>query len=241
MFHRDMSPHARAAAGLWLVCLLLAGTGHAATTLRAYDGPAAAPTPTVAQSEEACDDGTVGGTLLQGIGDWYGNRFVASCAGERVTRVRFQHLSYGLPGPYHYRLHLVDASCTSLAATEVLQVEPADDLPAWVDVDVSEAGWCVSGEYQILLEPLTCVDPLTGDDCFPALCVDSSSTTDPGSHCAVVSTQGAFERACAAARSSDGRYFDFLLRAEVVCEDPACTTAVQPTGWSVVKSFYKSP
>jgi hypothetical protein len=218
-----------------------ADTVRAQHVLRPYVGSTDPVTPLTVQAEEACDDGSVGGTLVQGVGDWYGNAFEAPCSGARVTQVRFQHLSYGLPGPYLYRLHLMDATCTLLASTGVLQVDPADAAPTWIEVDVSGAGWCVSGTYQIFLEPLTCDDPLRGDDCFPALCVDASSSTEPGAHCAQVSVQGAFERTCAAARSSDGRYFDFLLRAQVGCDDAACSTAVRSDAWSLVKSLYRTP
>jgi hypothetical protein len=62
-------------------------------------------------SEAACDDGSSGGTLIQRIDAYYGNRFEVPCPGARVVGVRFVHHGYGLAGPYSFRLHLFDAGC----------------------------------------------------------------------------------------------------------------------------------
>ena len=105
--------------------------------------------------------------------------------------------------------------------------------------DLAGDDWCVQGEFQIYLEPLSCVDPLAGQDCFPAVVVDATSDTDPGAHCALVNTMGTFERTCAAARSTDGRYFDFALRPELQCDTVNCSTAVTPTNWTLLKSLYR--
>ena len=230
-----------------LTCLLCVSlltqvtTVHASLTLRPYVSSASNGSEVGSSSALACDDGTVGGTLVQRLEDWYGNSYQAPCSGARVTAVRFQHLSYGLPGPYLYRLHLVDATCATMMTTDVLQVAASTGEPTWVQVDLSGADWCVQGEFQIYLEPLTCVTPLAGQDCFPAVLVDATSDTDPGAHCARVSTQGAFERSCAAARSTDGRYFDFVLRVELQCDSASCSTAVTPTNWTLLKSIYRAP
>lgn len=207
--------------------------------LRAFEGLPSPSTQTQRASQTSCDDGTFGGTFVQQLGDWFGNSFAPGCGGGRITSVRFQHLSYGLPGPYLFRLHLLDSTCGWVGSTEVQQINASDEAPAWVDVDTEEAGWCVQGEFAILLEPLTCADPFGGEDCFPALGYDSSSSTDPGAHCALVSTQATFDRVCSSARSADGRYFDFLLRPQVQCADPACSTAVAPVSWSLLKSLYQ--
>ena len=226
-----------------LLCVFLltqAITVHASLTLRPYDSAASGSSEVGTSSALTCDDGTVGGTLVQRLEDWYGNSYEASCAGARVTSVRFQHLSYGLSGPYLYRLHLVDKACTTIMSTEVLQVAPSAAEPTWVQVDLAGDDWCVQGEFQIYLEPLSCVDPLAGQDCFPAVVVDATSDTDPGAHCAQVNTMGTFERTCAAARSTDGRYFDFALRPELQCDTVNCTTAVTPTNWTLLKSLYRA-
>lgn len=206
--------------------------------LRPYEGPAPASSQVQSSSESSCDDGSMGGTFVQRLEDWYGNSFVAACGGGRITSVRFQHLSYGLPGPYLFRLHLVDATCGWVGSTDVLETDPSDTEPGWVEVDTEDRGWCVQGDYQVLLEPLSCMDPLGGEDCFPALAYDATSSTDPAAHCAVVSTQGTFDRACSSARSADGRFFDFVLRPQLQCDDPACSTAVAPASWSLMKSLY---
>ena len=209
--------------------------------LRPYDGSVDPTAQLQGTSATSCDDGSTGGTFVQELGDWFGNAFVAECGGGRITSVRFQHLSYGLPGPYEFRLHLVDAQCGWVGSTEVLQVDASDTEPTWVEVDTDAAGWCVQGAFQVFLEPLTTADPFGHEDCFPALVYDATSSTDPGSHCALVSTQGPLERVCSSARSADGRYFDFLLRPQVQCADPACSTAVSPTSWSLMKSLYGTP
>ena len=232
----------RSLAGALCALLLTQGAvAHAALQLRPYDSVAPSTNDPSAQAALACDDGTIGGTLVQRLEDWYGNSFQTSCAGTRVTSVRFQHLSYGLAGPYFYRLHLVDTACATRMVTEVLEVGASAGEPSWVQVDLSAVDWCVQGEFQIYLEPLTCVTPLAGQDCFPAVVVDATSDTDPGAHCARVSTQGAFERSCAAARSTDGRYFDFVLRVELQCDSASCSTAVTPTNWTLLKSIYRAP
>jgi hypothetical protein len=166
-----------------LLCVFLltqAITVHASVTLRPYDSSASSSPELGSTAALSCDDGTVGGTLVQRLEDWYGNSYEASCSGARVTSVRFQHLSYGLSGPYLYRLHLVDKACTTIMSTEVLEVAPSAAEPTWVQVDLSGNDWCVQGEFQIYLEPLSCVDPLAGKDCFPAVIVDATSDTDPG-------------------------------------------------------------
>jgi hypothetical protein len=214
---------------------------HATVVLRPYAGAPVSSTELQTSSEAWCDDGSPGGTFVQGPEDWIGNTFVAACAGGRITSVRFQHLSYGLPGPYLFRLHLVDAACGLLASTDVVQIDASEGTPSWVEVDTDGAVWCVQGQYQVLLEPLTCAAPLSGEDCFPALVYDASSSTNPLAHCGRVSTQGAFERDCGAPRSADGRYFDFILRPQVQCAEPACATAVSPASWSLMKSLYQLP
>lgn len=228
---------------LSVVCLglqVLAADAAGLPVLRPYVGVQPAPVGRI-HSEVGCDDGSVGGTLIQSLEEWYGNAFTAPCGGARVTHVRFQHMSYGLSGPYLYRLHLLDSACQLLVSTPLLETESGDGEPTWVDVDVSNQDWCVAGDYQIFLEPLTCADALSGADCFPALVVDSTSSPEPGTHCAVVNTPSLFGRACGAARSADGRYFDFLLRAEVDCAAASCSTGLQATSWSLIKSLYASP
>ena len=48
-------------------------------------------------------------------------------------------------------------------------------------------------------------------------------------------------RQCLAARSSDGRFFDFSLRVEVECGASQCTAGVQPGTWSSIKRLYRDP
>jgi hypothetical protein len=192
----------------------------------------------VSSSEAACDDGTSGGTLVERQDSWYGNLFAAPCAAGHILAVRLTHFGYGLPGPYEFRLHLLDLACRELGVTPVLAIPGAPDLPATTSIDLSDFGWCIEGGFHLLLEPLTCADGGTGHDCFPALVVDASSDGDGPAHCAVVSAAAADGRQCFAARSADGRFFDFGLRVEVGCAAPECATAVQAVTWGRVKRIY---
>ena len=189
----------------------------------------------------SCDDGSMGGTLVQRLDAYYGNRFELACASARITSVQFTHFGAGRPGPYAYRLHLLDAACRETGVTALLTTPGAALDPATVSVDVSALGWCASGSFAVTLEPLSCADGLNGLDCFPALVVDATSDTDAAAHCGVVSTETSSGRACLAPRSADGRYYDFLLRVGIVCNDLACTTAVEPTTWSTLKRLYRDP
>jgi len=99
----------------------------------------------------------------------------------------------------------------------------------------------VTGEFHLLLEPLTCADGPAGHDCFPAVVVDATADGDPASHCATVSASTGTHRQCFAARSADGRYFDFGLRATLRCAAPECATGVDGASWSGIKRLYRDP
>jgi len=192
-------------------------------------------------SEAACDDGTAGGTLVQSIDAYYGNRFAPVCQAARIESARFVHYGYGLAGPYAFRLHVVDTTCGEIGVTPVLTTAGAPDLVTTAEVDLSPYGWCVSGEFLLLLEPLTCADGPTGHDCFPAVVVDASTDGDAAAHCATVSVLAGAERQCFAARSADGRYFDFGLRVGLQCVAPECATGLEDTTWSGAKRLYRDP
>jgi hypothetical protein len=192
----------------------------------------------VTSHEAACDDGTAGGTLVQQQVAWYGNRLTPPCAGARIIGASLAHFGYGLPGPYEFRLHLLDAACRQIGVTPVLTIDGAPDTPATASINLSDFEWCTEGAFHLLLEPLTCADGSQGGDCFPAVIVDASSDADATEHCGVVSTAGAAGRQCLAPRSADGRFFDFGLRVQVACAAPACATAVELVPWGLVKRIY---
>jgi hypothetical protein len=200
----------------------------------------AAPAPAAtAGSEFACDDGSNGGTLVEHTEAYYGNRFATDCAAGRVLGVRFTHFGYGLQGNYAFRVHLFDAACAEVAVSDVRTIPGAPDALASVEVNLSNLGWCVSSEFSLMLEPLSCADGAAGHDCFPAVVVDASNDAEEPAHCAMVNAPTAEGRQCLAARSADGRYFDFRLRALVACSDPACATAVVPGTWTQIKRLYR--
>lgn len=215
-----------------------------ATALVAWRPPAAppavqAPAPPVAQHVAGCDDGADGGSLVQRGDTWYGNRLALACPSGRLTAVEFTYFGAGLPGPYAYRLHFLDAACRTLGSTSVVTVPGAPDAPATTTVDVAALGVCVSTAFAIVLEPLSCADGAAAGDCMPALVVDGSSDAQETAHCGVVSTSTSGPRECLAPRSSDGRYFDFRLRAQVDCAAAECATPVAPAAWSRLKRLYR--
>lgn len=219
-----------------LAAALLAGTTPSVSALRSVPEPGTMLF-VASSGEAACDDGSAGGTLVQRADDWYGNRFAAPCTAALLHSVRFAHFGYGLPGPYAFRLHLLDASCTEKGVTPILEIEGAPDDVTTVEIDLADLGWCVESAFHLLLEPLSCTGP-TQDDCFPALVVDGTADGDGSSHCAIVSAPAATGRACFAARSADGRYFDFALRAQLDCASPQCATAVSPSTWGGLKRLF---
>lgn len=215
-----------------------------ATALAVFRPLAAAPAPLhpappAVQSVAACDDGTSGGSLVQRGDTWYGNRLQPACASGRLTAVEFTYFGAGLTGPYAYRLHILDAECRTLATTPVWSVPGAAGAPATATVDVGALGVCVGSAFAIVLEPMSCADGDTAQDCMPALVVDGSSDAHEPEHCGVANTVTSEGRACLAPRSADGRYFDFRLRAQVDCTAPECTSAVAPADWSRVKRLYR--
>jgi len=224
-----------------LHALLMTALATTPVTLRPLpvDSPRTPAPMTQSVGASACDDGTDGGTLVQGLGAYYGNRFVLDCASGRLTAVDFTYFGAGLAGPYSYRLHVLDNACREIGVTSVLSAASAVDAPASAQVVLPEGGWCVGQAFAIVLEPLTCSDGAGGKDCFPALVVDATSDTNPTVHCAVVSAETSIGRECLAPRSADGRFFDFRLRATVLCDAPGCITPVAPVGWSHVKNLYR--
>lgn len=236
---------------MWFLLLLIvvhpqvagATSGDAEVVLRPLDtgGLLVVPAPSGPAIEMSCDDGTFGGTLFQRLDTLYGNRFEAACGAGQITGLTFVHYGYGLEEPYAYRLHLLDPSCRTLGVTDELLAPGAPLEPRLVEVDLSAYRWCVSGDFYLLLEPLTCADGRQGQDCFPALVVDASSDPDAGTHCASVSTQTAAGRECFVARSADGRSFDFRLRVQLLCRSELCLTPVTPCTWSTVKRLYHDP
>jgi len=221
----------------------LLATATSPVALRPVPTVARAPAPPylAGTAEAACDDGTAGGTLVQQRDGYYGNHFAAPCASARMLTARFVHYGYGLAGPYAFRLHLFDAACREVGATAELETPGAPDDLATVAVDLSSLGWCVTGDFQLPLEPPTCADGAAGHDCFPAVVVDASADGEAAKHCATVNLVTGGGRECFAARSADGRYFDFGLRVDVLCEAPACTSAIETTSWSQVKHLYRDP
>jgi hypothetical protein len=202
---------------------------------------ATAPALVAAETALGCDDGSTGGTLVQRQDHYFGNRFTAPCTATRVVSASFVHSGPALDGAYAFRLHLLDGACRELGVTAELTTPAAADAPLVANVDLSSYRWCVEGEFALVLEPLACADGTTGHDCFPALVVDATSDAASGAHCAIVDTPTADGRQCLAARSIDGRFFDFRLRVQVTCGAPECTTAVQPGTWSAVKRLYRDP
>jgi hypothetical protein len=192
----------------------------------------------IASGALGCDDGTAGGTLIERAGEWYGNRFVPDCGAALLVRANFVHAAYDLPGPYAFRLRLLDAACRELGATPQISIPASPGTVAAHEIDLAPYGWCIDGPFQILIEPLTWADA-EGQDCFPALVVDASADADAEAHCATVSTAAAEGRQCFAARSADGRYFDFALRAELECAASECATPVAPSTWSRVKARFR--
>jgi len=201
--------------------------------------PAQAPAPPLGQSTAGCDDGTNGGSLVQRSDTWYGNRLAIACPSGRLTGVEFTYFGAGLPGPYFYRLHVLDAECHELAVTSVWNVPGAPDAPATAQVDLAGLEACVSASFSLLLEPLSCADGAAAHDCMPALLVDASSDTEEAAHCGVVNANTLDGRQCLAPRSVDGRFYDFRLRAQVECGVPGCTSATAPADWSRVKRLYR--
>ena len=194
-----------------------------------------------AGAETSCDDGSFGGTLFESLEAYYGNQFSAPCAAAALQGVVFVHFGNGLPGPYLYRLHLLDAQCREIGVSDVRSAVGAPDTPATVEVDLSSHAWCVGSEFYLFVEPLTCADGMSGTDCYPALAVDATSSNDPGVHCARVNVDTYSGRQCLAARSADDRYFDFRLRARLDCQVPGCTSPIAPTAWSTLKQLYRDP
>jgi hypothetical protein len=186
----------------------------------------------------SCDDGSMGGTLVQRDDTAYGNRFALGCAGGRLRRASFVHWGSGFAGPYAYRLRVLDAECRQVGVTGLLLAADAAGAPAAADVDLAAFGWCVGAGFVLALEPLTCAEV---GDCFPAVAVDASSDGDSRAHCGVVVKLGGGSQECFAPRSADGRYFDFRLRAEVDCADPLCASPVAAGTWTGVKRLYADP
>lgn len=180
-------------------------------------------------STTGCDDGTNVGTLIQRSDSYYGNRMQAPCAGARLRRIRFVHA--GSATPRAYRLHVRDAACNEIGVTPVLLTTATTNAPHLETVDIAGDGWCIQGEFRVLLEPLTC--PQTSD-CYPALVVDGGARGD----CAEVAIPAGAGRTCLAARTTDGRTFAFRIRAEFDCAIPACTTATLHRTWTATKRLY---
>jgi len=197
--------------------------------------------PALAAGEAAltCDDGSTGGTLVERRDHYFGNRFTAPCTAVRLVGASFAHFGPALDGSYAYRLHLLDAGCHAIGVTPVLSTPAAGEGPALTSVDLSSYGWCVEGNFAVVLEPLTCADEPTAHDCFPALVVDATNDAAADEHCAIVDAPTVDGRQCLAARSSDGRFFDFRLQVQAQCASPECTTSVQPGTWSAVKRLYR--
>ena len=191
--------------------------------LAAPQTAAIVPAPAV-QSQSACDDGTNGGTLVQRGDTWYGNRLALACASARLTAVEFTYFGAGFAGPYAYRLHFLDAECRTLATTPVWSVPSASEAPATVIVDLSAIEVCVGAAFIVALEPLSCADGATAQDCMPALVVDGSSDAQESAHCGVANTATSDGRSCLAPRSADGRFFDFRLRVQADCTAPENST-----------------
>jgi hypothetical protein len=215
----------------WLASTILSATLVVPRPL-AVAVPAVAP-----QGVLACDDGTTGGTLVQPGDAAYGNRFTPACAGARVLGASFVHFGAGFAGPHLYRLLLLNGDCTWLAATAPLQAPDAAVAPVAVDVDLAALGWCVGGDFVVVVQPMDCTGETHG--CFPALVVDASS--DGGDHCGVVVATGASAPECRSPQSADGRRFDFRLRVDVDCADPLCASPIASRTWSDVKRLYTDP
>lgn len=223
--------------------LLLASLAHLAATtveIRPLASPPAhhLPAPT-AGAVIGCDDGSAAGTLVEKQDHYYGNRFSAPCTGVRLTAARFTHSGPARSGGYVFRLHLLDGECREIGVTPEL-VTAADGAPATqASVDLGDYDWCIEGSFALLLEPLSTAGTGEVDDCYPALVVDATSDAVADAHCAIVNAPTADGRQCLAARSSDGRFFDFGLQVEAECGAPECTTAVEPGTWSSVKLLYR--
>ena len=197
--------------------------------------------PVAAATTIACDDGSQGGTLVERQDHYYGNRFTAPCTAARIVAASFAHAGPALEGDATYRLHLLDGACNEVGVTPVLSTPAAGAAPAPVGVDLSAYGWCVEGSFALVLEPLRCTDVTLAPDCAPALVVDATSDAAAATHCAIVAAPTVDGRQCLAARSSDGRFFDFSLRVEVECGASQCTAGVQPGTWSSIKRLYRDP
>src|SRR5262249_52176729 len=105
-----------------LHALLMTALATTPVTLRPLPVDSPRPPAPVTQSIAAWvgDDGRDGGTLVQGRGGYYGNRFVLDCASGRLTAVDFTYFGAGLAGPYSYRLHVLDNLCREIGVTSVL-------------------------------------------------------------------------------------------------------------------------
>ncbi len=182
-------------------------------------------------SSVGCDDGTDRGTLVQRGDLLYGNRLQTPCAGARLRRIAFVHA--GSSTPSAYRLHVLDAACNEIGVTPVRFTTETNAAPHLEDVDVTGHGWCVQGEFRVLVEPLNCAQAF---DCFPALVVDGGT----GADCAEVALPAGSGRSCLTARTSDGRAFAFRIRATFDCGTPACTTATVVRTWTAAKRLYQN-
>jgi hypothetical protein len=222
---------------LWIAAALVMPATRVET--RPVPSRLEAPASIATAFDYGCDDGTIGGTLVQRGEAYYGNRFETACATGKLTKARWMHFGYGLSGDYQFRLHLLDAACQEIAVTPILTIPGAPDAIASAEVDLTSFGWCVTNGFALLLEPLSCADAPDAQDCFPALLVDASTDGDPASHCGVLSAPSGDGRECLSPQSADGRFFDFRLRVEIACAAPGCAVAVHPGTWSQVKRLYR--
>jgi hypothetical protein len=154
-----------------------------------------------------------------------------------LQSVSFVYEGASTGGVDGFRLHVLDPDCKPLATTSVLSA-PSGTGPMSAEVDLESLGVCVQSGFAVTIEPLSCPMP---EDCFPAVLVDATSDADAEAHCGVVAVLAGGAPECLAPRSSDGRYFDFRLRAVVDCTHPGCVTAIRPQTWSHVKRLYGDP
>src|SRR2546425_8930258 len=125
-----------------VLSVLASGSPHADVVLRPFvpSMQVAAPAPAAGEAEAGCDDGSSGGTLVERLEAYYGNRFTAPCAAAVLEGASFVHFGYGLAGPYAYRLHLLDAQCREIGVTDVQNLPAAGEAPGGGGVGVFVCG-----------------------------------------------------------------------------------------------------
>jgi hypothetical protein len=165
-----------------------------------------------------CDDGSGETFLYSASENWYGNLFVLPCDVAQLKSIRFFHHGFGFAGPYDYNLHILDASCNQIAVFTGLQAQDASSTLEEEIVDLSSYNLCLDGDFMVMVEPLSCVDAPTDQDCYPSMYFDTSPGTNPANACSRIRLPSSN----CVQFTVGGNYGNYLLRATIDCDATIC-------------------